>query len=87
MPRNIYNPNESREDRRQQNERVKHLLDEWMAALAWNYDANAIEACLDSDVILAAQAKQGGVTVVTTNRKHLSRFVPTIEWTEIPAST
>lgn len=47
MPRNIYNPNESREDRRQQNERVKHLLDEWMAAPAWSFDANAIEAELD----------------------------------------
>ena len=46
----------------------------------------AIEASLDADVILAAQAKQVGGTVVTTNRKHLSRFVPTIEWTEFPAS-
>ena len=69
MPRNIYNPNESREDRRQQNECVKHLLDEWMAAPAWNYDANAIEASLDADVILVAQAKQVGGTVLSTNRK------------------
>jgi len=69
MPRNIYNPNESREDRRQQNERVKHLLHEWMAAPVWKYDANAIEALLDADVILVAQAKQVGGTVLSTNRK------------------
>ena len=44
----------------------------------------ANDASLDADVILAAQAKLANGTVVTTNRKHLSRFVPTIEWTEIP---
>lgn len=46
----------------------------------------ANEASLDADVILAAQAKQVSGTVVTTNRKHLSRFVPTIDWTEIPTT-
>jgi hypothetical protein len=35
----------------------------------------------------AAQAHQVGGTVVTTNRKHLSQFVPTIDWTEIPTTT
>jgi len=38
---------------------------------------------LDGDVILAAQAVSVGGTIVTTNRKHLSRFVPTKEWSEI----
>ena len=46
----------------------------------------AQEASLDADVILAAQAKLANGTVVTTNRKHLSRFVPTIDWSEIPTS-
>ena len=41
---------------------------------------------LDADVILAAQAIQIGGTVVTTNRKHLSQFVPTMDWTEIPTT-
>ena len=43
-------------------------------------------AALDVDVILAAQARQVGGTVVTTNRKHLDRYVPTIDWTEIPTT-
>ena len=38
---------------------------------------------LDGDVILAAQAILVGAIVVTTNRKHLSRFVPTKEWQEL----
>lgn len=42
------------------------------------------EQALDGDVILAAQALSVGGTVVTTNRKHLSRFVPALEWSEIP---
>ena len=46
----------------------------------------ANDVSLDADVILAAQAKQVGGIVVTTNRKHLSRFVPTIDWTEIPTT-
>ena len=36
----------------------------------------------DGDVILAAQAPAIGGTVVTTNRKHLERFVPAVDWTE-----
>lgn len=40
---------------------------------------------LDGDVILAAQALDVSATVVTTNPKHLERFVPCKEWTEIDA--
>lgn len=46
----------------------------------------ASDDSLDTDVILAAQAKTIGATVVTTNHKHLSQFVPTIDWTEIPTT-
>lgn len=35
---------------------------------------------LDGDVILAAQAKQMNGIVLTTNKKHLSRFVPVADW-------
>jgi predicted nucleic acid-binding protein len=45
----------------------------------------APEPALDGDVILASQAIEVGATVVTTNRKHLDRFVPCQEWTEIDA--
>ncbi len=44
----------------------------------------ADELALDGDVILAAQAQSVDGTVVTTNRKHLERFVPTLDWTVIP---
>jgi predicted nucleic acid-binding protein len=44
----------------------------------------ADEASLDADVILAAQAIVAGGTVVTMNRKHLSRFVATADWTKLP---
>lgn len=38
---------------------------------------------LDGDVILAAQALEKGAAVITTNRKHLERFVPVADWQEI----
>jgi predicted nucleic acid-binding protein len=38
---------------------------------------------LDSDVILAAQTIEVGGTIITTNRKHLARFVPAVGWEEI----
>ncbi len=41
---------------------------------------------LDGDVILAAQAILVGGTIITTNRKHLSRFVSTKEWSEVSLS-
>ena len=43
----------------------------------------AAEQALDGDVILAAQALAVNGTVVTTNPKHVSRFVDAKEWTEI----
>lgn len=46
----------------------------------------ADDQALDGDVILAAQAQAIDGTVVTTNRKHLERFVPTVDWTEVPTS-
>ena len=41
---------------------------------------------LDGDVILAAQAILSNGTIITTNRKHLSRFVDTKDWTEVPVT-
>jgi predicted nucleic acid-binding protein len=38
---------------------------------------------LDSDVILAAQTIEVGGTIITTNRKHLARFVPAVGWEEV----
>ncbi len=43
----------------------------------------APETALDGDVILAAQAAMIGGTIVTTNGKHLSQFVPAFDRTEI----
>jgi predicted nucleic acid-binding protein len=50
----------------------------------------AIDAALDGDVILAAQARQlspfhDRVVVATTNAKHLSRFVDAEVWDQIDA--
>ena len=39
---------------------------------------------LDGDVILAAQAIEIAGTVATENVRHLSRFVPTVRWHEMP---
>lgn len=44
--------------------------------------STAPPAALDGDVILAAQALQVSGTVVTENRRHLSRFVPVTSWME-----
>lgn len=46
--------------------------------------STAAEQAINGDVILAAQAMAVKASVVTTNRKHLSRFVPAKEYTEIP---
>jgi predicted nucleic acid-binding protein len=43
----------------------------------------APDAALDGDVILAAQAILVSGTVITSNRKHLSQFVPTKDWSEL----
>lgn len=57
----------------------------WSIARSDGFSTSPPEA-LDCDVILAAQAKLISGTVVTTNQKHLERFVPTIDWTEIPTT-
>ncbi|MFM9965163.1 MAG: type II toxin-antitoxin system VapC family toxin [Planctomycetaceae bacterium] len=57
----------------------------WSVARSDGFSTSPPEA-LDCDVILAAQAKLVSGTVVTTNQKHLERFVPTIDWTEIPTT-
>jgi len=38
------------------------------------------DAALDSDVLLAAQARAAGATVLTMNPGHLSRFVAVLTW-------
>lgn len=43
----------------------------------------AADVALDGDVILAAQALLIRGTVVTSNRRHLSRFVTAKDWPEI----
>ncbi len=43
----------------------------------------AADVSLDGDAILAAQAAMVGGTIVTTNRKHLSQFVPARDRSEI----
>jgi predicted nucleic acid-binding protein len=45
----------------------------------------AADPALDGDVILAAQAILVGGTVITSNRQHLSRFVLTKQWPDVPA--
>jgi predicted nucleic acid-binding protein len=43
----------------------------------------APDHAIDGDVILAAQAIQVGGVIVTSNRKHLSQFVATLDWTQV----
>ena len=43
----------------------------------------ADDKALDGDVILAAQTRQVDGTVITSNPKHLSLFVETIDWAVI----
>jgi predicted nucleic acid-binding protein len=62
---------------------MKKAAELWAQARAQGIPT-AEEKSLDSDVILAAQAMSVEGTIITTNRKHLERFVPAKEWTEIP---
>jgi predicted nucleic acid-binding protein len=63
--------------------------DMWRAAAQLWADARtqgtptAPDAALDADMLLAAQARAVGGTVITTNTRHLSRFVQVIDWTTI----
>jgi predicted nucleic acid-binding protein len=45
----------------------------------------ASDPALDGDVILAAQALSVDGAIVTSNRRHLSRFVEAKEWHEFEA--
>jgi predicted nucleic acid-binding protein len=47
---------------------------------------SAAPSALDGDVILAALAILIGGTIITSNRKHLSRFVKTKDWTDVLAN-
>ena len=46
-------------------------------------EGTAAEPALDGDVILAAQAQETGGVVMTTNVKHLARFVKALSWKEL----
>ena len=61
---------------------MRRAAELWAEARAEGFSA-AHERALDGDVILAAQALSVSGRVVTRNRKHLSRFVPAMDWTEI----
>jgi predicted nucleic acid-binding protein len=61
---------------------VRHAASLWATSRAAGIPT-ASEKSLDGDAILAAQALSVGGTVVTANRKHLSRFVPAMDWTEL----
>ena len=63
-------------------ETMRRAAELWAAARGQGQPTAGNEA-LDGDVILEAQAILVGAIVVTTNRKHLSRFVPTKEWQEL----
>ncbi len=57
-----------------------HAETMWRAAELWaeargHGKSSAAEDALDGDVILAAQGQEAGGAVMTTNTKHLSRFV------------
>ena len=62
---------------------MRHAAALWAAARR-SGQPTAPEAALDVDVILAAQALAINATVVTTNTKHLARFVAASTWEELP---
>lgn len=66
-------------------ETMRRAAELWAEARAQGLPT-AGEQSLDGDVILAARALTVDGTIVTTNRKHLSRFVPAKDWTEIPVT-
>jgi toxin FitB len=67
-------------------ETLRHAAELWAEARSLG-KPTAAEHALDGDVILAAQALAVSGTVVTRNRKHLSRFVTAKDYTEIDPST
>lgn len=62
---------------------IMHRAAELWAESRATGNPTAAEQALDGDVILAAQAVAVNATIVTTNRKHLSRFVPAKDYFEI----
>lgn len=63
-------------------ETMRHAAELW-ADSRRHGNPTASPQALDGDVILAAQALAVQGTIVTTNRKHLSRFVSAKDFTEI----
>lgn len=59
---------------------VMHLAADLWATARGTGHKTADDKALDIDVILAAQVLDCGGQVVTTNRKHLQRFVPIFDW-------
>ena len=59
---------------------VMHLAADLWARARSTGQKTADDKALDIDVILAAQVLDCGGHVVTTNRKHLQRFVPVFDW-------
>jgi hypothetical protein len=66
MPRNIYNPNKTPEQRRLQNERAMRLLDKWGNEPEMNCDYAAVEAEFE----VAADEFQDNVSS-STRAKHV----------------
>ncbi len=56
--------------------------DLWAEARGRGQSTAAVDA-LDGDVILAAQARQTDGAVVTTNTRHLERFVTVYRWEDL----
>lgn len=61
---------------------MRHAAELWAEVRSLG-KPTAAEQALDGDVILAAQALAVGGTIVTKNRKHLSRFVPARDYSDI----
>lgn len=62
---------------------IMHQAAELWAKSRHQGTPTADKEALDGDVILAAQAISVGGIVITTNRKHLSQFVLTREWSDV----
>ncbi len=58
----------------------------WAIARTRGYPTAGPDA-LDGDVLIAAQAISVGATVITDNRRHLSRYCPVANWRELAEPT